>query len=83
VRYIFYTDLGDTMSKNKTETLNLRLGKSFKQALIKAAEKDHRSITNLIESLIAHHCKSVGIDIEKDSRINIYNKQTSKCKKHQ
>jgi len=51
------------MTTNKTETLNVRLDSRLKQALKKAAELEHRTISNLIEHLIAQHCKQAGVSI--------------------
>lgn len=51
------------MTTNKTETLNVRLDSHLKQALKQAAEMEHRTISNLIEHLIAQHCKQAGVPI--------------------
>ena len=47
----------------KTATMNLRVNPVIKEAARIAAEKDHRSIANMIELLIREHCERVGISI--------------------
>jgi len=51
------------MPAKKTTTLNLRINPALKDGLREAAEKDHRSISNMIEVLILRHCEDVGITI--------------------
>lgn len=51
------------MSPRKTATLNLRIDPLLKEAARIAAEKDHRSVANLIELLIRRHCEANGIPI--------------------
>ena len=51
------------MPAKKTTTLNLRINPALKDGLREAAEKDHRSISNMIEVLILRHCEGVGITI--------------------
>ena len=50
--------------KKKTETLTLRVEPMVKVAAEKAAEHEHRSLTNLIEVLILNYCKEQGIDLD-------------------
>ncbi len=40
--------------------LNLRIEPSLKEAAEKAAAADHRSLTSLIEKLLAEHLKAKG-----------------------
>jgi hypothetical protein len=54
--------------KIKIATLTLRVDPSIKAAAEKAAHRDHRSLTNLIEVLILRHCERVGIGLEVDSK---------------
>lgn len=56
------------MPTTKTETLMVRLRPALKEALKKAAEKDHRSISNLVELLITNHCDAEGIQINQGTR---------------
>lgn len=51
------------MSPKKTATLNLRIDPTLKEVVRIAAEKDSRSVANLIEVLIREHCERVGISI--------------------
>lgn len=44
----------------KTALLNLRLKPSLKAAAEKAAEQDQRSLTSLIEKLLADYCRKHG-----------------------
>jgi hypothetical protein len=44
----------------KTAAVNLRIHPSLKAAAEKAAEQGHRSLTSLIEKLLAEYCKRKG-----------------------
>jgi predicted HicB family RNase H-like nuclease len=48
------------MSHKKTATLNLRIDSVLKKAALKAAKADHRSLTSLIEKLLADYCRRNG-----------------------
>ncbi len=49
------------MNVKKSSTLNLRIDPNLKSALKIAAEKDHRSLANMLEVLIIKHCEDKGI----------------------
>lgn len=51
------------MTQSKTATLNLRIDPRIKEAARIAAQRDHRSVANLIEVLIRQHCEASGISI--------------------
>lgn len=51
-------------AQTKTEVLTLRVLPSVKAAAKLAAERDHRSVTSLIEVLILNHCKATGIHLD-------------------
>lgn len=51
------------MRPGKTSTLTLRIAPAFKEALRQAAEREHRSIANMIEVLIRDHCQRSGVPI--------------------
>lgn len=51
------------MPKIKTATLNLRIDPRVKEGIRIAADKDHRSIANMVEMLIRRHCADSGIRI--------------------
>jgi hypothetical protein len=46
--------------ETKTALVNLRIRPSLKQAAEKAAADDHRSLTSLIEKLLADHLRKKG-----------------------
>lgn len=50
--------------KLKTATMTLRVDPKIKAAAEAAAERDHRSLTSLIEVLILNHCSVLGIQVE-------------------
>ena len=51
------------MVAKKIATLNLRIDPAVKDAVKIAANKEHRSVANFMETLIRQHCKEVGIVI--------------------
>lgn len=51
------------MSNNKTATLTLRIEPRLKESLRAAAEREHRSIANMIEMLIRDYCEVKGIKL--------------------
>jgi len=51
------------MASGKTSTLTFRIEPALKEALRLAAERDHRSIANMIEVMIREHCGRNGITI--------------------
>lgn len=55
------------MATGKTSTLTFRIEPVLKEALRAAAE--HRSIANMVETLIRDHCKRNGIGIRDDGRL--------------
>ena len=48
------------MPAQKTTTLNLRVDPAIKEALREAAQRENRSIANMIEVLIRRHCRGRG-----------------------
>jgi hypothetical protein len=48
----------------KTAQVNLRLRPALKAAAEKAAAADHRSLTSLVEKLLADYCKAKGYLVE-------------------
>jgi hypothetical protein len=50
--------------KTKTAVMSLRISPTVKAAAERAAEHDHRSVTNLVEVLILNHCKNLNIPVE-------------------
>lgn len=54
------------MAKTKISTLNLRIEPAIKAAVREAAEREHRSVANMIEVLIRRHCDAAGIPLVKE-----------------
>jgi hypothetical protein len=48
-------------TETKTAQLNVRLQPTLKAAAEKAAAADHRSLTGLIEKLLADYCRKRGL----------------------
>ena len=53
------------MATTKTTTLTFRIEPNIKEALCTAADRDHRSIANMVAVMIREHCARVGVDIPK------------------
>ncbi|WP_323003806.1 ribbon-helix-helix domain-containing protein [Denitromonas sp.] len=51
------------MATSKSATLTFRIEPGLKEALRIAADKEHRSIANMIEVLIRDYCEQRGIAI--------------------
>ncbi|HAU1490446.1 TPA: hypothetical protein F8S49_11360 [Legionella pneumophila] len=51
------------MSSTKTATLTLRISPEIKQKLKSAAEREHRSIANMVEVLIRDYCEQNKISV--------------------
>lgn len=51
------------MPAAKTTTLTFRVKPALKEALRSAAEREHRSIANMVEVLIRDYCSRKGIGI--------------------
>ena len=52
------------MATGKTTTLTFRIKPTLKEALRAAAEREHRSIANMVEVLIRDYCERNGITIQ-------------------
>ena len=57
------------MAPKKTATLNLRIDPVLKEAARIAAEREHRSVANLVEVLIRRHCDELGISIPEQAEL--------------
>jgi len=55
------------MPATKTATLNLRIDPGLKKALKIAADREHRSIANLVEVLIREHCTKARIPLKRQA----------------
>lgn len=52
------------MATEKTTTLTFRIEPNIKEALCIAADRDHRSIANMVAVMIREHCARVGISVQ-------------------
>lgn len=51
-----------TMSEEKSVSISFRVTPRFKRLLQAAAEQEHRSQTNLLETLLFAHCVKHGVE---------------------
>ncbi len=58
------------MATEKTTTLTFRIEPNIKEALCTAADRDHRSIANMVAVMIREHCARVGIPIQ-DKQVTV------------
>jgi hypothetical protein len=59
----------DAMATGKTSTLTFRIEPALKEALRAAAEREHRSIANMVEVLIRDWCGRNGITIQEQQAL--------------
>lgn len=50
--------------ERRTETLNLRVTSELKELVRLAAEREHRSISNLIEVLVRDYCTKHSVKVD-------------------
>lgn len=55
--------------ERRTETLNLRVTSELKELVRMAAEREHRSISNLIEVLVRDYCTKHGVKTESGASV--------------
>jgi uncharacterized protein (DUF1778 family) len=58
---IFYTGAQKQMPAEKSLSVSFRVTAVFKELLEKAAAREQRSRTNLLENLLFDHCQRVGV----------------------
>ena len=58
------------MATGKTSTLTFRIAPALKEALRAAADREHRSIANMVEVLIREHCARNGITIHEQAALS-------------
>ena len=58
-----------SMPRTKIATLNLRIAPGVKDAVREAAEREHRSVANMVEMLIRRHCDKAGIVIPEQDEL--------------
>ncbi|MFO1315869.1 MAG: Arc family DNA-binding protein [Burkholderiales bacterium] len=51
------------MAKEQSVPVTLRVPETIRELLRAAAEKDHRSMANMLEVLIIRHCEANGIAV--------------------
>ena len=51
----------------KSTNLNLRIAPEVREALRQASEREHRSVSNMVEYLMVNYCQANGIEIKKPS----------------
>lgn len=51
------------MAKEQSVTVTLRVPETIRELLRAAAEKDHRSMANMLEVLILRHCEANAISV--------------------
>lgn len=66
---VYTTSRKLAMAPKKTTTLNLRIDPVLKEAVRMAAQREHRSVANMIEQLIRRHCAEAGITIPEQSEL--------------
>jgi uncharacterized protein (DUF1778 family) len=50
-------------AQRKSEAINLRMSPAVKAMLREAAEREHRTLSNMLEVLILSHCAREGIEV--------------------
>ena len=58
------------MSKQKTAQVSLRMSPRAKALLRVAADREHRSATNMVEHLLLSYCAQHGLDAQVDALLN-------------
>ena len=59
------------MPPSRTAILNLRIEPALKDALRIAAEREHRSVANMVEWLVRRHCAKAGISIPEQTAFSL------------
>ena len=59
------------MPPNRSVVLNLRIEPGLKDALRVAAEREHRSLANMVEWLIRRHCEHAGITVPQQTLLSL------------
>ena len=66
------------MATGKTTTLTFRIKPALKEGLRAAAEREHRSIANMVEVLIRDYCKRNDITIQDKQTLVVKNQKTTR-----
>ena len=62
---IFYTDRA--MAAERTVSISFRVTPKFRSLLVAAAERENRSLTNMLETLLLEFCAEHGIEQPSES----------------
>lgn len=65
---LYTTQSGCHVSKGKNVSVSFRVSPRFKQLLETAAAREHRSLTNMLETLLFAHCEQNGIQSGDESK---------------
>lgn len=57
-------------AERKTDAINLRMSPSTKELLRLAAEREHRTLSNMLEVLILEHASKVGLPVTTASTLS-------------
>lgn len=57
------------MVAKKSAALNIRIDPDIKEAIRVAADRERRSVANMVEMLILKHCEEVGISIPEQQEL--------------
>ena len=69
------------MATANTTTLTLRIEPKLKEALRTAADREHRSIANMIEVLIREYCGKSGITIQDQPTLPLRDERKPRSRK--
>lgn len=68
------------MAKGKSATLTFRIEPGLKEALRTAADREHRSIANMVEVMILDYCGRKDVTIPKTGTLDATRKPTKGAK---
>ena len=57
-------NFGETMAQLKTQVVSVRVEPQIKAALQAAADKERRSLANMIEVMVMTYCQGAGVVVE-------------------
>ena len=77
---ITYAAYGEPIATGKTTTLTFRIEPTLKEGL-RAADREHRSIANMIEVLIRNYCGRNAITIQEQRALFAENHKTANSDK--
>ena len=69
------------MAAEKTSTLTIRVAPGLKDALRRAAEREHRSLANMVEVIVRDYCGRVGVEVAEPQPLPVKPKPPAKSKR--